>query len=699
MSAHTQNGSADNIPFSVSRFTTAFPDGPAYGIEEATTWPAFTALIRRRRQGAKDGPNFIPATFRLEPNGQVRRLAVNLVMRTAIVLDIETSKLTGEVPSPFAEAAARIKAQGWTAAVYTSHNHTPAAPRYRIVLPLSAEIAPELPAVEVVAELLGMRGVLDESKIAAASLFYLPSADPEHVVHHETTVIDGAPIDAAWMQDRAGAVFAAREAERARQHAEALEAVAKRRDEKIRQGFDPNASIIEAIRDRLDLDGVLVGHGYQPAGDKRYLYPGSESGVPGVYVLTGRDGIERVYSHHSGDPLAPGNLPPWCRVKALDIVDVVTILEFGSDQKAALRTMATRFGIGDQRTARPEPSDESVDRAAFEEAHGSAKSETTPSGKGKDGNARWPPLDTSIATRDLLPAPVLPLAEVFSSAWAAWIARAAETKGAPAGYVATALLSVAGSLIGNARWSQPWEEWAEPPVIFAGLVGLPSTNKSPALDALVQPVMEIEAGHNEDLQERRRDHTRDAVAAQVRREGWEKAVKAAVGKGEPPPKMPTDAAEPDPVQRRRIASTDPTVAKAERLSAANPRGLILQRDELAGWIAGLDRYSGGGDRQFWLQAYGGRPWTPDRVKDGDQEIAVPHLTWGIVGGIQPDRLASLLLAGDDDGLAARFIYCWPDAATPKRPSAGRGLDEAQEWLKRLRELPWTPPAPKLIPFS
>ena len=53
--------------------------------------------------------------------------------------------------------------------------------------------------------------------------------------------------------------------------------------------------------------------------------------------------------------------------------------------------------------------------------------------------------------------------------------------------------------------------------------------------------------------------------------------------------MLTAAAEPTPPQRRRIVSTDPTVAKAERMSAANARGLLMLRDELAGWLAGLDR--------------------------------------------------------------------------------------------------------------
>jgi hypothetical protein len=267
------------------------------------------------------------------------------------VLDCETNKKTGEVPLPVELVVARLEGQGWATVVYTSHNHAPGAPRYRIVLLLSEEIATCLPAVEVIADLLGLLGVLDTSKIGASSLFYLPSASPGAVEHHEAVVIDGCPIDATWMAERAGALLAVREAEQARQRAEALEAATRRREERIRQGFDPNSSIIESIRDCLDLAGELIGHGYKPVGDK-YLYPASETGVAGVYILSGRDGIARVYSHHAADPLAAGNLPSWCRAKAIDVVDLVTILDFGGDQKAALRTLALRFGI---ETARLEP--------------------------------------------------------------------------------------------------------------------------------------------------------------------------------------------------------------------------------------------------------------------------------------------------------------------------------------------------------
>jgi len=48
-----------NLPLVVSLFPTAFPTGPAYGIAERTTWSAFAARFRERREGEKDGPSFI----------------------------------------------------------------------------------------------------------------------------------------------------------------------------------------------------------------------------------------------------------------------------------------------------------------------------------------------------------------------------------------------------------------------------------------------------------------------------------------------------------------------------------------------------------------------------------------------------------------------------------------------------------------
>ena len=55
--------------------------------------------------------------------------------------------------------------------------------------------------------------------------------------------------------------------------------------------------------------------------------------------------------------------------------------------------------------------------------------------------------------RPVLPKPpTIPLEDVFGDRWARRICQAAEGEASPPDYVAAALLSVAGSFIGNARW-------------------------------------------------------------------------------------------------------------------------------------------------------------------------------------------------------------------------------------------------------
>lgn len=310
-----------------------------------------------------------------------------------------------------------------------------------------------------------------------------------------------------------------------------------------------------------------------------------------------------------------------------------------------------------------------------------------------------PEPDRSLLDAQVSPAP--PFFDVLPAGRSEWAHIAAEGASCSVDYVALPLLAAAGSLIGNARWGQPWAGWCEPPALFAGLIGRPSSGKSPGLDTVTGLLAQQEMALNEDWEERRRAHIRDSTAAKERRSRWEGEVKTAVGKGHSPPDMPADADEPEPPQRRRLLSTEPTVEKAARLVHANPRGLLLVRDELAGWIGGMDRYSrgDGSDRAFWLQAYGGRPWAPDRVKDADRATTIPHLLWGVVGAIQPDRVAGQLLAGDDDGLAARFIYTWPAPIPPRRPCRRPDNSAAGSALAALIGLDWQSPDPVLLPFT
>ena len=336
----------DTLRLTVAWFENQGAKGePAYGDPETTTWGEFASVFEWRREGEKDGPNFIPARFKLEPDGrQVHRVKRKLLARTAIALDLETRKTTGEVPPELDEAADRARTLGLAALGYTSHNHTPGNVRYRLVIPLSAEIPHELPAPEVMAEQLGLLGVLDMSKLGAASLFFLPSCPYGALDHHQTVVVPGAPVMAEWMTEHAGALLAVRQAEANRIAAEAQAEAAARREAKIAAGFNPDDSLIEKLRSRFDLDSVLTSHGYDKAGTK-YRHPNSESGTFGADIKV-LGGVERIFTHNGTDPLHANNLPAWCGgVTALDVFDVVTILDFGGDRTRAMRDLGERFNL------------------------------------------------------------------------------------------------------------------------------------------------------------------------------------------------------------------------------------------------------------------------------------------------------------------------------------------------------------------
>lgn len=305
----------------------------------------------------------------------------------------------------------------------------------------------------------------------------------------------------------------------------------------------------------------------------------------------------------------------------------------------------------------------------------------------QDPRGAWPEADRTILDTSMEAAPPFPR-DLLRPFWSEWVSRAAEAKGCPVDYVGGALLAAAGSLLANVRRPQVWRSWSEPPILFMAAVGKPSAGKSPGIDAIAEPLQAIEGGHNADFDERRRKHAAEVQAAALREKAWRHELEEAVGKGYAPPPKPADAEAPEPPCLRRIVLKDTTVEKAALLARDNPRGLLLLRDELAGFIGAMDKYSGSGsDRPFWLEAHGGRPYTVDRVKH-EQPVRIPALSIGIIGGIQPDRLQSMVLAGDDDGLAARFLYLVPERRPPVRPLGAHDEQAALHALKQLATLPF-----------
>jgi hypothetical protein len=278
--------------------------------------------------------------------------------------------------------------------------------------------------------------------------------------------------------------------------------------------------------------------------------------------------------------------------------------------------------------------------------------------------------------------PPLPL-ELFGPEWAPWIAEAATAAACPPDYVAAPLLAAASVLIGNARWAQAALGWREPPHLWCCPVGDSGNGKSPGADCLRRDVLhEIEKRMIADFPDQWRDW-KIAMEASAQEMGtWKADVREARKKGEPPPPPPADA--PDAPQEPRLRQSDVTIEKvASLLATAAPKGLLIERDELAGWLLGMTTYNEAG-RAFWIEAYGGRPYRVERQK-ASRPIVIPRLAVAVYGGTQPDRLAEMFRDADD-GLLSRFLWFWPEPLPFRLGTRPPNADWAVAAFDRLRLL-------------
>jgi Protein of unknown function (DUF3987) len=245
--------------------------------------------------------------------------------------------------------------------------------------------------------------------------------------------------------------------------------------------------------------------------------------------------------------------------------------------------------------------------------------------------AGWGDPDTGVLWLRRRRPPRLPV-EVFGEAWGRWIVEAAKGASCPPDYVAMALLSSASVLIGNARWAQAIGEWVEPPHLWTCVVGDSGDGKSPGLRSLHRKVLpEIERRMIGDFPERLREWRAAAEFDKAADKQWQENVRVAQKEGKVVPQPPQRIASPIEPQQPRLSQYDVTIEKiAMILATAAPKGVLIIRDELAGWIDSMGVYNAGG-RQFWVESYGGDFKKVERMKYPDP-IIVPHLAVAVNGG-------------------------------------------------------------------
>ena len=300
---------------------------------------------------------------------------------------------------------------------------------------------------------------------------------------------------------------------------------------------------------------------------------------------------------------------------------------------------------------------------------------------------KLPALTHSVPTlpQDLLPGTLKP-----------WLVDTSDRLQVPLELVAAPAIVALAAVVGRQVGICPkkYDDWCVLPNLWGGVVARPGMLKTASIQEALGPLGQLVAlsreryrQETEEVQPKLETHNALIKAVQdrmkatakkklVKLEGWaenreelerlEKELRELEAN--------TKAFE---VKEQRYKTNDPTSEKLAVLLAENPRGLLLCRDELSGWLRSLERSGREGDREFFLESWNGTgSYTVDRIGRGT--LHVDALCLSIFGGIQPGKLARYVreaLEGGfaDDGLLQRFqilVY-------PRTPVSGSSLIEGQ----------------------
>ena len=229
----------------------------------------------------------------------------------------------------------------------------------------------------------------------------------------------------------------------------------------------------------------------------------------------------------------------------------------------------------------------------------------------------------------------------------------------PIDYVAAAMVCSAGAIVGNRIGIYPLandESWVVFPCLWGGIVGHPGTKKTPAINAALGPLINIQQKLFEEYGTAYQQYKIDLEQYQIELAEWKKK-KAGL--------FPVQPIEP---KQKRLSVNDTTYQALGEVLANNPGGVIIISDELSGLLQSLDTPGQEAARGFYLTGWGGNNgYSFDRIGRGS--VILHRYCLSLFGGFQPDRIKTYVNAANkgsvkNDGLLQRFqVLVWPDPIT------------------------------------
>jgi PHD/YefM family antitoxin component YafN of YafNO toxin-antitoxin module len=375
--------------------------------------------------------------------------------------------------------------------------------------------------------------------------------------------------------------------------------------------------------------GILEPHGWAVDSTRGpvcyWTRPGKEKGISAsTGHCTGKVGGDLLYVFST-------NADPLEAERTYSKFGAYAELNFGGDHSKAAKELA-RIGFGSEQEV-IDPGEPEVEAAVGEPEP--ERKETPP----------WP-------------------VGVFPRQVEEYIAVLAKSLACPPDLPGAAVLTVAGAAIGASRALAVTRKWLESPRLFVALVADPGGGKSPAVDQVTEPLVEAQSTAHALWAARKTEYDLELEVYEQQKKVYAKRIAEARNDDE----REKAGAKPCPPERPSYPhcyTTEFTTEALIPMLVENPKGFLGIKDELSGWIAGMNQYKAGGkgsDRQFWLSAWSGATIKVDRKSGRDQGPLVARRPFmSVLGGIQPDLLSSLSdERGREDGFVHRLLFVYPD---------------------------------------
>ena len=117
---------------------------------------------------------------------------------------------------------------------------------------------------------------------------------------------------------------------------------------------------------------------------------------------------------------------------------------------------------------------------------------------------------------------------------------------------------------------------------------------------------------------------------------------------------------PSPPKCSQTIVKDVTPESMADAHGNNPRGIVIHRDELMGWINDIGRYAKSGEVETMLSIWSGKGTVINR-KGLDTILRIDEPCISMIGGVVVKKLKDLAKDGRaDNGMIQRCIFVWPD---------------------------------------